>query len=155
MTINIGVDLTAALINAEFSSLLTAFSNVATVDTTETRSSTSYGALATGGPAVTLTSIGTRALVFVSFRGWDGTASANIGGMGVVVSGATTIAASDSAALLLNGATAASGGGIGVESGMLIPLSITPGSNTYTAVYKSAAGTVFSFAHRKITVLAP
>ena len=155
MAIPIGVDLTAALINNEFSTLLTAFGNVAVVDTAESRTSTAYGALTTAGPAVTLTSVGTRALVFISFRGWDGTASSNIGAMGVVVSGATSIAANDSAALLLNGATGSSGGGIGVESGMMIPIAITPGSNTFTSVYKSASGSSFSFAHRKITVFAP
>lgn len=155
MTINIGVDLTAALINGEFAALLTALGGLSTVDTTETRSSAVYGALATAGPAVTLTSVGTRALVFVSCRTWDATASVNEGCMGVAVSGATAISASDSAALIQNGATAVSGGGVGIESGMLIPINITAGSNTFTALYRSPAATVHSFAHRKMFVFAP
>lgn len=155
MTINIGVDLTADLINDEFAGLLTAFGQRNTVSTDQSTTSTSYTDLATTGPAVTLTSVGTRALILLSFRGYDGTSTANIGAMSFAVSGATTVSAVDANALMTNGATAASGGGTGVNYGMILSIDITAGSNTYTCKYKSPAASAAHFADRKLFVFAP
>lgn len=154
MTILSGVDLTAAIINDEFAGMLTNFGNTATVSTIQSTASTSYTDLATAGPAVTLTSVGTRALVIISARIFATTAAADICAMSVTVSGATTIAAADASALMQNGATGSSGGGLGVESGTAFIYSITPGSNTYTAKYKAGVNTA-NFADRKIFVFAP
>lgn len=155
MTINNGVDLTADLINNEFAALLTAFGQRNTVSTDESRNVNSYAALATAGPAVTITSVGTRALIMMSFRGYDGTSAANNGCMAVAISGATTLAASDANALIQNGNTAASGGGTGGNYGMIFSVDINAGSNTYTCQYKSPAASAYHFVDRKLFVFAP
>lgn len=157
MTLLNGVDLTADLINGEFAALLTAFGVRNTVSADETRALNSYGNPSGGatGPAVTITSVGTRAVIMMSFRGYDGTSAANNGCMTVAISGATTVAAGDANALIQNGNTAASGGGVGGNYGMIFSVDINAGSNTYTCQYKSPAASTYHFVDRKLFVFAP
>lgn len=121
----------------------------AVVAAAETTTSTSFTDLATSGPAVTLTT-GTRVLVIVSGQGY---VSLGAGGgstwMGVAVSGATTTAAADTDALK-------QASSVNFYPDMLVScafvLTVTAGSNTFTAKYRTAADTA-TWANRKIMVL--
>lgn len=155
MAFLVGELLTAARMNEEIRSILEDFGAVATIGTTQSTSSISYVDLATVGPSLTLTSTGTLALCFISCTSFHNTDATILASMGVAVSGATTIAASTSAALVQNGATGSTGGGLGIQSGILIPFTITPGVNTYTAKYRSGTATQSNFSNRKMTVWAP
>jgi hypothetical protein len=121
----------------------------ATVATTETTTSTSYAALATAGPAVTVT-IGSAGLAIVELYCFlTNTASTNPPLMAYAVSGATTVAASDSVAIASTPPVAAAGFRIGASyyiSGL------TAGSNTFTAKYKIFTSGTAQFADRKATV---
>lgn len=121
----------------------------ATVTTQESTASTSYVDLTTPGPAVTITSQGTQALVTIRAQMFasTGTVSAT---MGFVVSGATTRAATNADSLTIQCTNI--GDGNYLTGQQLIP--ITPGTNTYTAKYHAAVGTAV-FAQRRIYVFAP
>ena len=120
--------------------------DTATVLTNETTTSTTFTDLATSGPAVTVTT-GTKALVVVSGQITVGASSQNAV-MDFAVSGATTRAASDDTALLFR--PGASGLYIGASSASIVTL--TAGSNTFTAKYKVSAGTG-NFNTRRILVI--
>jgi len=123
-------------------------SSGATVATTQTTTSTSYTDLATSGPAVTLTT-GTTAYVIVttySYNATSGTATY----MSFAVSGATTIAAGDATAVSLLGMKT---GGQEWSNSAVYPVTLTAGSNTFTAKYKTSSGTG-TFGNRSIIVIA-
>ena len=118
-----------------------------TVPTSQTTGSTSFGSLATAGPAVTVT-CGAQALVLLS-----GTLANNTSGqnsyMSYAVSGATTVAATDDRSIILQEPTANQVMRFSLayfESGL------TPGSNTFTAQYRVSGGTG-SFSSRILTVV--
>lgn len=132
---------------------VSAFTNTieALVSTSETTSSTSYADLATVGPTVSITSVGTKALVWISAGAFTNTA-VDIGhAMSFVVSGATTIAASDVYART----DTCSNAGFGTNCSNWAEVTINPGTNNYTAKYKLSAATASTFNNRRIRVYAP
>lgn len=123
--------------------------NLAYVETNQSTSSTSYTALATAGPSVTLTT-GTSA--FVVFGCW-GNDTGNLGNnqkMSIAVSGATTIAASDS--WMAYGSEGLNG--VSMVNGYIFT-TLTAGSNTFTAQYAKVGGTsTAEFTRRFLQVFA-
>jgi hypothetical protein len=120
----------------------------ATVATSQATSSTSYTDLTTPGPAVTVTT-GTKALVIVSAYitgGYDSQAR-----MSFEVSGATTTAVSDNWALGCYG-TGAFSSGISVRASRATSTTLTAGSNTFTAKYRTSTN-ASTFADREIFVI--
>jgi hypothetical protein len=126
-------------------------SAVASVSTRQSTSSTTYTNLTTSGPAVTLTT-GTKVLVIVSAAIDDDNGSGRPAFMDFAVSGATTRAASDTTALIEIQSTTPATRAQRASSAQGI--TVTAGSNTFTARYKSNTNgdTVF-FADRTITVI--
>ncbi len=126
-------------------------SNFASVSTRQSTSSTTYTNLTTSGPAVTLTT-GTKVLVIVSAAIDDDNGSGRPAFMDFAVSGTTTRAASDTTALIEIQSTTAATRAQRASSAQGI--TVTAGSNTFTARYKSNTNgdTVF-FADRTITVI--
>jgi hypothetical protein len=121
----------------------------ATVATSESTSSTSYGNLTTAGPAVTLLT-GTKVLVTIG-AGLGNNTSGDGLAMAVAVSGATTIAAADANAAEL---LAAPGGFLGQLSFTFLLSGLTAGSNTFTAKYRALIAGSATFANRNIIVQA-
>jgi len=118
----------------------------ASVDATETTTSTSYVDLATPGPSVTMTT-GTKALIWMNVQLGNSTSSQAFASYGV--SGATTLAPADSLGILSdNQATGAGGNRIGVCD----LRALTAGSNTFFMQYRTQAGTG-SFLRRRIQVM--
>lgn len=120
----------------------------ATVATSQTTASTSFTDLATVGPAVTVTT-GTSAIVMltsdISTNAINGS-----GGMGVAVSGASTIAAAIAQSLLIVSATS----GQQIQSTAVYPITgLTAGSNTFTAKYLTGGATTSTFVDRAIVVI--
>jgi hypothetical protein len=122
----------------------------ATVATEETTTSGTYTDLTTAGPAVTLTT-GTKVLVIITADIRAMSAARN-GSMSYAISGATTSAASQDDCL----------GNARVLSGAVDPArmssasrrTVTAGSNTFTAKYKSADGSAtITFKDRNIIVI--
>lgn len=112
------------------------------VSASESTSATPFGALTTPGPAVTATT-GTRAEVIIEAQ-ITGTSTA-AGRMGVDVTGGTT--ATNSQALTQGGTI------LQAASYTIMYTNLTPGSNTFTAVYSSTiAGQSCTFANRRIIV---
>jgi hypothetical protein len=106
----------------------------------ESTTSTSYTALSTAGPAVTLTT-GTKALVAVSsFLG-------NRASMSFDISGASSFSAADTKAVQDNSDNSSIGSGVYLMTGL------TAGSNTFTAKYRSTNGTSAPFQNRNIAVI--
>lgn len=146
-----GEDITANAIRLALAGLLTsAASASASVATLQSTVSTSYGDLGTVGPSVTLTSVGTRALVLWRAGLFNSTAT-NGAGCTVAITGATTLAAADVNGLL--GGDEA-GTGFGQEGMQFMLATITPGSNTFTMKYR-CTGTTASFQRRSLLVIAP
>jgi hypothetical protein len=118
----------------------------ARVDTSETTVSTTYAALTTAGPAVTVTT-GTQALAFLTATVSNNTAGSSAFAS-VAVSGATVTAASDNDCLRVQG-----GGTTDVGRASALTLfALTPGSNTFTTQYRVGAGTG-TFSTRVLTVV--
>jgi hypothetical protein len=120
----------------------------ATVATSQTTTSTTYTDLATVGPTVTVTT-GTTAYVILTsyfFNNTSGSASS----MGFAVSGATTTAASDTQRLFAAGAIA---GGEDYQMSAVYKVTLTAGSNTFTAKYKQALGGTSTFSNRTLMVI--
>lgn len=127
-------------------SFLNAAVTPATVATAQGTTTTSYTDLATVGPTVTVTT-GAAVLVTIGalFLSTSGQPTAN---MAFAVSGATTVAAADtqSAKWDLVGGSAA-------FSRTFYVSGLTPGSNVFTAKYKSNnAGATFTFSNRDLIV---
>lgn len=143
---------TKAYADALISGLLSGSSGSDSVATNQTTTNTSYVDLATVGPAVTKTSVGTLALILWSAHGSNNTA--NKGYIcSVAISGATTLAAADANGILWHEHATAS---LSDESMQFMVATINPGSNTYTMKYKVAGGSgTASFERRRIWVLAP
>lgn len=121
-------------------------SATATVDTSQTTTSTSYADLATVGPTVTLTT-GTKALVICYTE--QSNSSTQINSTSFAVSGATTIAASDAFRFQINQSVANY-----IYSGSIVKIvsGLTAGSNTFTVKYK-VGGATGTFLNRVISVI--
>jgi hypothetical protein len=120
---------------------------VSSVATSETTTSTTFAALATAGPAVTVTT-GTQVLVFVSARLGNNTATA-VSFASWQSSGATTVAADDRLGLEFQPEGA--NRNLRATSALMVT-GMTPGSSTITMMYRVSAGTgTFSF--RQLSVL--
>lgn len=119
----------------------------ASVATAQTTGSTSYVDLATVGPAITVTT-GTKAIVFWGANMSNATAAVG-SNMSVAVSVSTTIAASNTFRCCTNGHTAANG----VRVSSFYRFSLTAGSNTFTAKYRSDTASLSTFSDRMIAVL--
>jgi hypothetical protein len=145
-----GTVLTAALLNAAFDSLLTAEGGYASVATAQTTASLTYVDLATVGPQVSVTSVGTRALILFGARLRNASAAAGTG-CTVAITGATTLAAADA-----NGAmwTDFVNAGYDDEKMQFMFVTINPGLNTYTMKYRASAGTA-QYSVRRMYVFAP
>ena len=124
-------------------------SATATVATTQTTTSTTYTDLATAGPAVTLTT-GTKALVIISAFVEENQGNKD-DFMSFAVSGSTTTAASDAVALKQHTNTAG-GSSPGFRASAATIVTLTAGSNTFTAKYRST-GTDGYFSNRSIIVI--
>lgn len=134
----------------EYEKLLTSFGVAAVVSANETTTSATYVNLTTTGPSVTMTSSGTRALIWWSAHGFNNTA--NCGAISSIdVSGATTQAVADGNGILWNENDA----NLSHENSQFMVVTITPGSNTFRVMYKRAAGGTASFERRRMYVLAP
>jgi len=125
-------------------------SATATVDTSQTTTSTSYTDLTTAGPAVTVTT-GTKALVNVSCWGSTNTAE-RAQSVSFAVSGATTLAVADNIGSVASHPLAGYEQIIG--RGLIIS-GLTAGSNTFTMKYKSApqGGVTSNWKYRVISVV--
>jgi hypothetical protein len=107
----------------------------------QTTTSTSYTDLATAGPAVTLTT-GTKVLIIVSANASN---SSGVSLADFAVSGATTRAATDDTCLLVPS-------GVNIAASQATFLTVTAGSNTFTAKYRTNTSTS-TFGNRGITVI--
>jgi len=117
------------------------------VATSQTTTSTSYTDLATSGPAVTVTT-GTTVYVILTCYQFNNI-SGSVSFMGVAVTGATTIAASDTECVSARGAVA---GGQDFQMSAVYKMTVTAGSNTFTAKYRVTANTG-TFQRRGLTVI--
>lgn len=115
------------------------------VATSQTTTSTSYTDLATAGPAATVT-IGANGLALVIITGKLFNSGVNDTFMGYAVSGANTVAATDTTAQVVNSTPGQR------NSTMSLLTGLTPGSTTFTAKYRVAAGTG-TFSDRNIIVI--
>lgn len=124
--------------------ILQARSGLTSIATNQNTTSTTFVDLATVGPQVTVTSVGTRAVAI-----WSLTQFTTVGSCAsaVAVSGATTIAAAD----FPNGFVGSDGGRNGTGWAYFV---INPGVNTYTMKYRVSSGTG-SFLDRRLMVWAP
>jgi hypothetical protein len=124
--------------------------SAARVGTDQATNSTTYTNLTTPGPAVTVTT-GAQAFVIVSCRMSVANPSAP-GFMAAAVSGATTRAALDAEAFM--GMSNTFDPVIHAGSRVTLMTGLTPGANTFTAVYKSGtSGATANFREREIGVL--
>lgn len=118
----------------------------ASVATSQTTTSASYTDLATAGPAVTLTT-GTKVLVIIGAHIF-GSQTTYLNYMSFAVSGATTVSASDTTCLLAGVPTRIQ------ACAAYLMTTLTAGSNTFTAKYRSEAGTnTATFLNRFISVI--
>lgn len=119
------------------------------VNTGETRANTAFGDLATVGPAVTITT-GVTALVWVGSYQSNNTIDDGCA-MSYAVSGATTTGASDNWSWFFNSAVTAGCQAIG---GRMSRATLTAGSNTFTAKYRTQTGGTGTWIRRRLLVLA-
>jgi hypothetical protein len=117
-----------------------------TVNAEETTTSDSFGNLTTSGPEVTITT-GTKVLVMCTSYIYGPNGSA--GTMDFDISGATSRSATG--ATRLAGSNEGQGSSIGTRSTSVTYLTVTAGSNTFTAKYFKR-GTSATFDNRAITV---
>lgn len=122
--------------------------SVATVSTSETRTSTTYGDLATVGPTVTVTT-GTVALVIFGTH-VSNTNAGQGGRMAVDISGATTSAASDTNSVLAESGNANDGF---QWSYATVIDSLTAGSNTFRAKYRLVGAGTATFSNRSLSIV--
>jgi hypothetical protein len=120
----------------------------AVVATREVYGASSYGACATAGPAVTVTT-GTKALVTVGFTGDADIGTDKEAHMSFVVSGATTLAADDARAAIVE---LVDSGDIAGFSKQFYLSALTPGVNTFTAQYKNGTASDSYYADRYLSV---
>jgi len=125
-------------------------SATATVATSQTTTSGSFTDLTTAGPAVTLTT-GTKVLVIVSCSSKNSDGPSRTAFMDFAVSGATTRSASESTALGLEMLAAEANQFLNASRANLI--TVTAGSNTFTAKYLRQFSGTGTFANRSIIVV--
>lgn len=114
--------------------------------------STTYVSLA-GGPAVTLTT-GSTVLIVITADLIAVDVGVEYCVMSFEVSGATSIAPSDFLAITSSNDIAGGGGGLRVScSGSYFLTTLNPGSNTFTAKYRSSTGTTAQYEYRYMTVV--
>lgn len=119
----------------------------ATVTASQTTTSTTYTALATVGPAATVTT-SDRAVVFYACE-LSNSLSNGASSFSVAVSGASSVASSDQWRGVQDGVAAANVNRIGIAH---LFTGLTAGSNTFTLQYKVGSGTG-TYAQREIVVL--
>jgi hypothetical protein len=123
-------------------------SATATVATLQSTTSTSFTNLTTAGPAVTLTT-GTKALVILTAQMYNYTDDRG-SLMGFEISGATTTAASDARVVqFYNG----SANHDAPQMSAVYLMTVTAGSNTFTAKYLAGGASTAQFMNRSITVI--
>ena len=115
------------------------------VATQETTASTTYGDLATSGPAVTAT---TSASAIVAIYANMFNTSGNAHWMSYDISGATSDSANDNRALQLQGT-----GGQHVGATFFHSSILTPGVNTFTAKYRCSTAGNATFSVRRLMVI--
>lgn len=121
------------------------------VETSEGTTSTSFAALTTPGPVVTVTTgglalINNTADITVSLGGQSGR-------MTFDVSGASSIAAADGRALRVTVPSVAAASNI--RASVQTQLAVTAGSNVFTSLYRSSsASSTATFANRRMHVMA-
>lgn len=114
----------------------------------ESTVSTGFTTLATPGPTVTLET-GNRVLVSLYAALVNTTSSSQSAMMGFIVSGDTTLAASVNRAVVASGS-----GGNPQRVGASFLVNVSPGTNTFSARYRSSSGSATaSFADRQIIVV--
>lgn len=121
------------------------------VNTAETRSSTSYGDLATVGPSVTVTLPSGSALVMWSAQMLNQSAGGR-SHMSVAVTGASTQAANDQNVL---GAESNAGGDIYEMGTIRVYTGLSTGSNTFTAKYRVVTSGTTGRWHNRTLVVFP
>jgi len=117
------------------------------VATYETTASTTFTNLTTAGPEVTVTT-GTSAIVIITARVEQG-GSNRSAQMSFAVSGSTTISAADTSALIF----LASSGSLNCAASAVIPVTLTAGSNTFTAKYRETTANGAGFSDRRLIVI--
>lgn len=117
------------------------------VSTAETTTSTSYTALTTPGPTVTVTT-GTQAFVVVSARQANSTSTAETYSS-FTIGAPTSLAASDNFAYFFQ---APAVNGAGRASAALLVTGMTTGTQSFTMQYRVSAGTG-TFSARQISVI--
>lgn len=106
---------------------------------------TSYSDLATVGPQVTVTT-GAQALMFLYCSALNNGTTSSL--MAVDITGASTISASDNVSVGSSASTGFRATSVYMQTGL------TPGSNTFTAKYKTGnAANIGTFQDRRMTVL--
>lgn len=118
------------------------------IDTSETKTASTYGALATVGPAVTLTT-GTSALVFWKCQMDNAVTDAHCK-MSYKISGATTSASDDTRSTLRDGLPGANALSF---MGSDLRTDLVAGSNTFTAEYASDGTNTATFVNRVLFVI--
>lgn len=123
--------------------------NTAEVSTLQNTTSNTYVDLATVGPTVTVTT-GTKVLVFLYSTGQSPGGTSGNARMSFAISGATTLAADFSRSLSFF-----SGNGVATAGySSVIPVTVTAGSNTFTAKYTvDNVGGTAGFANRRMIVM--
>jgi hypothetical protein len=124
------------------------FPDVDFIQTLQTTASSSYVDLASAGPALTLTT-GENALVVLTCNMESNTAG-GISNMGVAITGATSEAATESNSLRYE---SGSTGDALQATFATIYTTLTPGSNVFTAKYKTNGAGTSSFSARKVCIL--
>jgi hypothetical protein len=119
----------------------------AAIATSQTTTSSTYADLATVGPSVTLTT-GTLALVVVTSATSNSVTNATCF-MSYAVTGATVSGAANNRALRFDGLSS----GNVVRASSMSPVTLTAGSNTFTAKYAVGAGSTGTFVDRSIIVI--
>ena len=120
----------------------------ARVETAQETSSATYTDLTTAGPAVTLTT-GTKVLVIVSCQIYT-TGSSQSGFMDFAISGATTRSATDSTSVAMTGPTAYADEQYASRASRI---TVTAGSNTFTAKYRESGSSSAGYQYREICVI--
>ena len=120
----------------------------AIVTTSESTDVNTYTNLATTGPEVTLTT-GTKVLVILSCR--FNNAAGGEPRMSFAVSGATTIAASDTYSIFQNYSGSSFNHSLQVSKASVV--TVTAGSNTFTAKYRSPDFSSRTWSNREIFVM--
>jgi len=120
----------------------------ARVETAQELTSATYTDLTTAGPEVTLTT-GTKVLVIVSTQIYT-TGSSQTGFMDFAISGATTRSATDSTSVAMQGPTAYANEQYASRASRI---TVTAGSNTFTAKYRESGASSAGFQYREICVI--